>query len=122
MSHFTHVETSLKEGDTIIEALKDMGFDVRKNTTILGYRGMKEKVDFGVDISSRYGLGFVRTPKGTYAAVGDRFGIRGFNDILREISRRYSEKIIRREVRKKGYNLISRKTNNDNIELVFVRR
>lgn len=89
MSHFVHTELKLSNQNAIIEALKNMGFNVKVGRHIMpnGY-GQRESVDFAIEGKP---IGF-RKKGNEYEMVADFWGT-GINrhEFVRNLKREYAK-------------------------------
>ena len=121
MSHFTRVKTQILEKETLIEVLKELGYHVSFSPTLLGYRDRNTQVDFQVEACSGHYLGFKKVGN-SYDIIADLWGIPHGREKISRIKQNYAKKIVVRNIKRQGYNLIEEKNENGNIKMVVVRR
>ena len=120
MSHFTTVKTQFLEKGTLLEVLKELGYDVIYEN-IQRYRNQILNVDFQIKVSESHYIGFKRNGK-TFDMVGDLYYIPNHREIIRKIKQNYAKKIVVRNIRRQGYNIIEEKNENNTIKMVVVKR
>lgn len=112
MSHFTNVKTQIKDIDTLIAALRQLGYAVEQGEalTLRGYRGNTTTSPIKVAFEGRgnvYDLGVVAQDDGTYALVSDWWGIRqcGHDDekLIADINQAYSYQRVVKVCEAAGY-------------------
>jgi len=74
MSHFCSVKTKIMDEVCLRKAIEDCGYKVIENTEVKSYEGEKQKVDFALDLKSKYGVGFKQTQEG-FTVVADWWGV-----------------------------------------------
>jgi len=77
MSHFTRIQTQIREQAGLLNALRDLHYTYRvgDNLNVRGYYSQGEKAEVVVDTGCDYDIGFVRK-QDAYEAVADwDFGI-----------------------------------------------
>ena len=127
MSHFTTVETQIKDLVILKQTLEAMGYlcheDGRK---VRGYQGQLLDADIVVDTKSSYDLGVVKTASG-YSFVGDwdmlevRAGIEQ-KTFLKAVNKNYAYKKVLAEVKKRGYQVVEEKMDQHQTVQLRVRK
>lgn len=121
MSHFTTIKTQIFEKNTLLEVLKKLNYEISYDKSLIGYRGQKFNVEFQMKLEGKYNIGFVKNSK-AYDIVGDVYFIPNSKEIIGKIKQLYSKKIVVRNIRKLGYNLVEEKTNNNTNTIQLVMR
>jgi len=115
MSHFTTVETKIKDLVTLKLALKDLGYAFTDNTVegqvrvqVRGYRNEKAEADLVIHASKTFDIGVKVKADGSCSFVADWWGVEttrgvGEDDFIKSVTRRYSYLKVLQELRKKGY-------------------
>lgn len=114
MSHFTTVETKIKDLVALERALKDLGYDFAKaeagqKVVVRGYQGDTLKADLCIKASKTYDIGVKVTEKGV-EFVADWWGVettRGVaeKEFVQAVKQRYAYHKVMAEIKKKGYTL-----------------
>ena len=127
MSHFTTVETQIKDLVILKEVLEAMGYkchdDGRK---VRGYQGKLTDAELVIDTKSSYDIGVVKTEKG-YSLIGDwdmlevRAGIEQ-KSFLKAVNKNYAYKKVMTEIKKKGYQVVEEKTDQHQTVQIRVRK
>ena len=53
MSHFTTIKVQIKQGEVLLQVLKELGYQVEQNTHIRGYMGDKTNAEYVIKQSNR---------------------------------------------------------------------
>ena len=112
MSHFTSIQTQIRDLDALADACKELGVELVNGGEARGYAGQTRKGDAVVKLKGPYDIALNRREDGNYALTTDwwnghvekEVGV-GFGKLLQL----YGVHKATREARKKGY-LASRKT------------
>ena len=112
MSHFTSIQTQIRDLDSLADACKELGVELIRGGEARGYAGQTRKGDAVVRLKGPYDIALNRQEDGNYALTTDwwnghvekEVGV-GFGKLLQL----YGVHKATREARKKGY-LASRKT------------
>jgi len=121
MSHYTSVKTKLYETATLIEVIKEMGYEISYATTLENSFG-KRRVDFQIEIPKSDNIGFVKKAgKRTLEMVVDWFGVKGVSrrGFLPKLMQEYSKKIVYRQAKAMGYHVKQEKKKDNSIRLVL---
>ncbi|MBC8231069.1 DUF1257 domain-containing protein [bacterium] len=76
MSHFSRLRTKIKDKDTLLNCLKELGYQVQLGGSIQGFQGRRD-VEVAVRLREGYDIGFVRGASGTYDIIADWWGVKG---------------------------------------------
>lgn len=108
MSHFTTVETKIKNLVMLQRVIEKLGYKLKLNEThVRGYRNELTEVDFVIDTKSSIDIGIKKVGE-TYSFVSDwenletHAGIEQ-KDFLKQITKAYAYENVMTEIKKKGY-------------------
>jgi hypothetical protein len=129
MSHFTAVQTKMKDLNCILLALKDLGYQYTENeqgVEVRGYRNQLDKARVAVKVSGKYDVGIKQTTTG-FELVADWWGVettRGVTEqeFVNQLQQRYAYHKVVKEVKKRGFTLETEEIKNDNTLQLTVRR
>ena len=87
MSHYSRVKTQFRHREALLASLTGLGYEVETDTVIRGHHG-EHIVDIAVRKAHGYGVGFVKSPDGSYDMVADWWGVAGTDErkITRELA------------------------------------
>ena len=111
MSHFTRVELEIRDRESLIHALMDMGYkDIRGRGRVRGYQGAEEIADLVVFQDHGYDIGVV--DRGDHMEiVADWIGVEGGEDaFMGRLRQAYAERVIQKTLRKRGNRVTERRT------------
>jgi len=130
VSHFTRVQTVIRDQGLLEEALRQMHcrFQAGERVPIRGYQGNEEFGQVVIDTGSAYDIGFQRQADQSFAVCADWWGVRNKTKLrqesfLQEVNRTYAHLAVKRQVIEQG--LIIEEENilpNGEIELVVCER
>ena len=130
MSHFTQVQTVIRDQGLLEEALRQLNYQFRSGESVLvrGYQGNQESAQVVVDTGGAYDIGFQRQADQSFAVCADWWGVRNRTKLrqesfLQEVNRTYAHLAVKQQVIKQG--LIIEEENilpNGEIELVVCER
>ena len=130
MSHFSQVQTVIRDQALLEESLKQLQFDFQNSAevTIRGYQGNTECGQVVIDTGSRYDIGFQRREDGSFDVCADWWGVEFNTQIRKEsfmqrLNRTYAHLTVKRQVLEPGL-IIEQETvlPNGEIELVVSER
>jgi alanine racemase len=130
MSHYSRVKTQFRHREALIACLKNLGYNVETDTVIQGHHG-EHTVDIAVRKAKGYGVGFVKSPDGTYDMVADWWGVAGSDErnITRElvqqadaIQKEYAKKMVLEQAALDGFEIVSETEEQDGTLRIVVRR
>ncbi|MBU0552277.1 DUF1257 domain-containing protein [Myxococcota bacterium] len=129
MSHFTKVETKIKNLVSLKAALKDLGYEfteAEQGVEVRGYLGAKTKADLCIRASKTYDVGVVATATG-YEFVADWWGVettRGVTqeEFVKQVTQRYAYHQVLSEVAKMGYTIETDEVKEDQTISLTVRK
>lgn len=124
MSHFSTVETLLRDPEAIRAAAKELGYEVLDNAEVRGYGGKKTTANLVVRLKGTYDLGLQGKADGSYAIVCDWWQGHVASELGEgacKLLQRYGVCKTRLEARKHGYN-VSEQQQQDGSILMRLRR
>jgi len=113
-----------------MECLTNLGYVIRNDEVVQGYRGV-ENADFAVQTRSGYGIGFRKNARGAYDIIADWWGVKGTRErnllaqIQNEVGRiqkEYTEKTVMEEVANEGFDVVERCEDENGTIRIVVRR
>jgi hypothetical protein len=131
VSHFTTVKTKIKDLVCLVRAIEDLGYTFTKaeehqQVKVKGYQGQTTDAVLAIHASKTYDIGVKLTAVGTCEFVADWWGVdttRGVSEdeFIKKLTQRYSYHKVMEEIRKKGYQIESQETKEDQTIQVRVR-
>ena len=122
MSHFTTVETKIKNLNLLKRVLKELGYayteaEVNQQVKVRGYQGQKTDAEIVIHASKTYDIGVRVTEKGV-VFVADWWGVettRGVSEevFIKQIVQRYSYHTVMEAVQAKGYTVAEEEVEED---------
>src|SRR3990170_752288 len=126
MSHFTRVQTVIRDQALLEETLRQLHYQFQAGERVLirGYQGKQESAQVVIDTGSDYDIGFQRQDDQSFAVCTDWWGVRNKTKLrqesfLQEVKRTYALLAVKQKVIEQG--LIIEEENilpNGEIELV----
>ena len=112
MSHFTQIESQIRDLEALHDACIELGLELTYDTEARGYAGQTRTGDAVIKLKGPYDIALNRQPDGTYALTTDWWN----GSVEKEVGTNYSKLFqlygvhkAMREARRKGY-LTTRKT------------
>jgi hypothetical protein len=129
MSHFTTVETKIKDLVCLKAALKDLGYafsEAEQGVEVKGYLGEKTVAELSIHASKTYDVGVQATASG-YQFVADWWGVettRGVTqeEFMKKVTQRYAYHKVLSEVAAQGYTIETNDVNADSTISITVRK
>lgn len=130
MSHFTRVQTVIRDQALLVEALRQLNYQFQsgESVPVRGYQGNRESGQVVIDTGSAYDIGFQRQADQSFAVCADWWGVRNHTKLreesfLQEVNRTYAHLAVKRQVIEQGL-IIEEETvlPNGEIELVVCER
>ena len=127
MSHFSTIKTELRDRQTLLEALEDLGHGPRQGSLMVrGYRGQTVEAQLAVDQANGADIGFRLNPEtGSYELVTDldlwnqAVPVERF---LAQLNQRYALRSILAATAEEGFQVSEQAQQQDgSIELVVTR-
>jgi len=105
MSHFTTIKVQIKQGEVLLQVLKELGYQVEQNTQVRGYMGDKTNAEYVIKQSNGYDLGFRKNGEG-YELVADFWGAKiNQQEFINNISQKYAHKTLMKTIQTEGFNV-----------------
>lgn len=105
MSHFTTIKVQIKQGEVLLQVLKELGYQVEQNTQVRGYMGDKTNAEYVIKQSNGYDLGFRKNGEG-YELVADFWGAKiNQQEFINNISQKYAHKTLMETIQSEGFNV-----------------
>ena len=122
MSHFTTIKVQIKNGETLHDCLKELGYKVEYNKKVRGYQGDRTDAEYVIRQDNGYDLGFRRNDE-AYELVADFWGAR-INEkaFINSLMQTYAHKTLMASVREQGFNVEEEETLEDGTVRVVVGR
>jgi len=129
MSHFTSVQTKMKDLTCLLQAIEDLGYEFvedEQGVEVRGYRSQLEKARVSVKVSGKYDVGIKQTVNG-FELVADWWGVettRGVTEqeFVNQIQQRYAYHKVMKEVKKRGFTLETEEVTQENTIQLTVRK
>ena len=130
MSHFSQVQTVIRDRALLEESLRQLQFEFQsaEEVTIRGYQGNAECAQIVVDTGSRYDIGLQRQEDGSFTVCADWWGVEFNTQIRKEtfmqaLNRTYAHLTVKQQVLEQGLIIEQEKVlPNGEIELVVSER
>ncbi len=123
MSHFTRIQTKLRDIDLVKEALKDLGYAVRENTDVRGYsRWEQAHADVVIEAEDGQDIGFRR--EGERVEMIADFWNRQLNreEFLQRVTQRYAYRMVIQQAEEQGFQVVKEEQQKDGSIRVVVQR
>jgi tRNA G26 N,N-dimethylase Trm1 len=122
MSHFTTIKVQIKQGEVLLQVLKELGYQVEQNTHIRGYMGDKTNAEYVIKQSNGYDLGFRKNGE-SYELVADFWGAKiNQQEFINNISQKYAHKTLMETIQTEGFNVEEEEVLADGTVRVLVGR
>ncbi|QSV53661.1 MAG: DUF1257 domain-containing protein [Dolichospermum sp. UKL201] len=122
MSHFTTIKVQIKQGEVLLQVLKELGYQVEQNTQVRGYMGDKTNAEYVIKQSNGYDLGFRKNGEG-YELVADFWGAKiNQQEFINNISQKYAHKTLMKTIQTEGFNVEEEEVLADGTVRVLVGR
>ncbi len=127
MSHFSTIKTQLKEADSLIKALDNLGYNINQEEKFVkGYRGKFTAVDISMNLPGDTKVGFKwNNNSNAYELVTDldlwKFEL-PVERFISKVTQMYAYQTIITKTKEDGYQIVEQKNKNDgSIELVLTK-
>ena len=122
MSHFTTIKVQIKQGEVLLQVLKELGYQVEQNTQVRGYMGDKTHAEYVIKQANGYDLGF-RKQGESYELVADFWGAKiNQQEFINNISQKYAHKTLMETIQTEGFNVEEEEVLEDGTVRVVVGR
>ncbi len=122
MSHFTTIQTQIKDLSALRAACAEMGVELIENAVARGYSSNTQKGDYVVRLKGPYDIAVIRQPDGTFGLTTDWWAGR----VEREVGAKYGRLLqlygvhkARIEAQRKGYTVRRQALGDGSIKLVI---
>jgi len=122
MSHFTTINTQIKDLVALRAAVKELGFELLSNTDARGYSTMKTHGQYVVRLKGPYDIAVNQQPDGTFGLTTDWFAGHVEKEVgpkFGRILQLYAIHKTTQEARKKGFLVQRKPQTNGSIKLVL---
>ena len=121
MSHFTRVQTQLRNIETVKQALMELGYSVTEGM-VRGYRDNEATADLVVHVSDNYDIGF-RQEASQIVMVADFWGLKiNREDFLKSVTQKYAYITVMEQAQSQGWQAMTEEKQPDgSIRLVMQR-
>ena len=127
MSHFSTIKTQLKDAESLIKALNNLGYMINQEEKFVkGYNGKFTAVDISMNLPGDTKVGFKwDNNSSTYELVTDldlwKFEL-PVERFISKVTQMYAYQTIISKTKEDGYQIVEQKNKNDgSIELVLTR-
>jgi len=122
MSHFTTIQTQVRDIDALRAACTELGVTLESNTTARGYSGNKIKGEYVIRLNGPYDVALNRQQDGSYGLTADWWS----GHVAREVGENYGRLLqlygvhkASREARTRGFNVRRIPVSDGGIKLVI---
>lgn len=122
MSHFTDIETQIRDIEALKAACAEMGLTVQDNATARGYGSNTRRGEFVIKLKGPYDIAVDKAKQGTYALTTDLWG----GHVEREVGPQFGKLLqmyglhkAQIEARKKGFMTRRQPMKDGSIKLVI---
>src|SRR3972149_10524829 len=109
MSHFTQVQTVIRDRALLEEALRQLNYQFQsgESVPVRGYQGNQESAQVVIDTGGDYDIGFQRQADQSFAVCADWWGVRNKTKLreesfLQELNRTYTHLAVKQKVIEQG--------------------
>ena len=127
MSHFSTIKTQLKESNSLIKALNQLGYEINQEEKFVkGFKGKFTAVDISMDLPKDTKVGFKwNTNSNSYELVTDldlwKFDL-PVERFISKVTQMYAYQTIIAKTEEDGYQIVEEKNQKDgSIELVLIK-
>lgn len=120
MSHFTTIKVEIKNGEILHQTLQELGFEVKCQTLVRGYKSNAIAADYVIQQEHGYDLGFRRQGK-SYELIADFWGAAiDPQDFIRLVSQKYAHNSLIASLKSQSFNIERQETLEDGTVRVVV--
>ena len=122
MSHFTTVDTQIRDVDALQSACEELGLQMQENTTARGYGSQTRRGEYVIKLKGPYDIALNRQENGSYALECDWWGGHVEKEVGKNFGRilqLYGVHKASREARRKGYTVRRKQHADGAIKLVI---
>jgi hypothetical protein len=91
--HFSLFRTKITDAEILTTSLQQLGFTVKTNADVRGYRGQRATADIVAILEGNYDLGWSHNPDGSFDMIGDLGGVSEWHDsteLIKSIMQQYA--------------------------------
>ncbi len=122
MSHFTTIKVQIKNSDTLLQVMQELGYQVECNTTVRGYRRNTTQSEYVIRQSNGYDLGFRRNGE-NYEIIADFWGAKiDQQEFVNSITQKYAHKTLMAIIQEQGLDVEEEEVLEDGTVRVVVGR
>ena len=122
MSHFTTIETQIRDIAALREACRELGVDLQEHAVARGYGGNQHKGEYVIKLKGPYDIALNRQPDGSFGLTCDWWD----GHVEREVGANYGRLLqlygvhkARTEAQRKGYTVRRQTLGDGAIRLVI---
>ena len=123
MSHFTRIETKLRDIGVVKEALQEMGYAVRERANVRGYNaGAEAHADLVIEAEDGRDIGFRQV--GDQVEIVADFWNRPIDQVkfLKRVTQQYAYRMIIQRAEEQGFQVVKTERQDDGSIRVVVQR
>lgn len=121
MSHFTRVETQIRDLSLLNASAKALGLKKAERKTVNGYQGITN-ADVVWQVCPSYDVGAIKNPNGTYDLVADWWGTgMTIPKLEQKIPQEYALQVILRRAKLMGHQVSNKDLNQDGSVKIRIR-
>jgi hypothetical protein len=122
MSHFTTIQTQVRDLDALAEACRELGVELTTGVTARGFAGNTRTGEAVIKLKGPYDIAINQTTDGTYGLTTDWWG----HYVEKEVGKDYGKLLqlygvykASREARKRGYSVRRQSLKDGSIKLAI---
>jgi len=123
MSHFTHINTQIKDTDALRLACTELGLTLLQNADARGYYQSTTHGDYVVQLKGPYDIALNRQPDGTFGLTADLYA----GHVETEVGPNYGKLLqlygvhkATREARTKGLSVLRQNRKDGSVKLILM--
>ena len=123
MSHFTHINTQIKDTDALRLACTELGLTLLQNADARGYYQSTTHGDYVVQLKGPYDIALNRQPDGTFGLTADLYAGHVENEVgpnYGKLLQLYGVHKATGEARKKGLSVLRQNRKDGSVKLVLM--
>ena len=123
MSHFTTIQTQIKDIEALRLACQELGLALLHNAEARGYYENKTRGDYVIQLKGPYDIALNQQPDGSFGLTADLWD----GHVEKEVGKDYGKLLqlygvhkATREARKRGLSVLRRQQTNGSIKLILM--
>jgi len=123
MSHFSRIQTQIKDKQFLLMALDDLGYQYSEgNLSVRGFGGQKSPAQIVIHLPMSYDIGFV-SHGNTFQIVADWMGVIGMDrsKFVQQLLQRYAYHAAKSNLEAQGFTMIEEKQEDGAIRILLRR-